>query len=91
MPGARQIKRTTAAGRMEREGRCVFPGWNLGALPGENDKVIAIKDHPLESEQQKRLRASRRAVIKLGTGIVTEATGNLTPPISNRSPAPSPC
>jgi glutamate 5-kinase len=29
----------------------------------------------LESEQQKRLRASRRAVIKLGTGIVTSGDG----------------
>jgi len=29
----------------------------------------------LESEQQKRLRAARRAVIKLGTGIVTGADG----------------
>jgi glutamate 5-kinase len=28
-----------------------------------------------ESEQQKRLRAARRAVIKLGTGIVTDADG----------------
>ena len=29
----------------------------------------------MEREQQKRLRASRRAVIKLGTGIVTSADG----------------
>ena len=29
----------------------------------------------MESEQQKRLRASRRAVIKLGTGIVTSSDG----------------
>lgn len=29
----------------------------------------------MESEQQKRLRASRRAVIKLGTGIVTSGDG----------------
>jgi len=29
----------------------------------------------LENEQQKRLRASRRAVIKLGTGIVTSSDG----------------
>ena len=29
----------------------------------------------MESEQQKRLRASRRAVIKLGTGIVTGGDG----------------
>ena len=28
-----------------------------------------------ETEQQKRLRASRRAVIKLGTGIVTASDG----------------
>src|ERR1700739_2821753 len=29
----------------------------------------------LETEQQKRLRAARRAVIKLGTGIVTDGAG----------------
>lgn len=29
----------------------------------------------METEQQKRLRASRRAVIKLGTGIVTDSDG----------------
>ena len=33
------------------------------------------KDHPLESEQQNRLRAARRVVIKLGTGIVTSGDG----------------
>lgn len=29
----------------------------------------------METEQQKRLRAARRAVIKLGTGIVTDGAG----------------
>jgi glutamate 5-kinase len=41
----------------------------------ENDKVIVLEDHLVETEQQKRLRASRRAVIKLGTGIVTGVDG----------------
>jgi glutamate 5-kinase len=34
-----------------------------------------VKNQLPESEQQKRLRAARRAVIKLGTGIVTGADG----------------
>jgi glutamate 5-kinase len=34
-----------------------------------------VKNQHPESEQQKRLRAARRAVIKLGTGIVTGADG----------------
>ena len=34
-----------------------------------------MENHNPESEQQKRLRASRRAVIKLGTGIVTGGDG----------------
>jgi glutamate 5-kinase len=34
-----------------------------------------VTNHPSESEQQKRLRAARRAVIKLGTGIVTGSDG----------------
>src|SRR5260370_15684992 len=40
-----------------------------------NDKVRAVTNQHPESEQQKRLRAARRAVIKLGTGIVTGADG----------------
>ena len=44
-------------------------------LRGEDDTLIGIKDYLLESEQQKRLRAARRAVIKLGTGIVTSPDG----------------
>jgi len=39
--------------------------------------------HP-ESEQQKRLRAARRAVIKLGTGIVTGADGQFN--VENLAP-----
>jgi glutamate 5-kinase len=34
-----------------------------------------VKNQNPESEQQKRLRAARRAVIKLGTGIVTASDG----------------
>jgi glutamate 5-kinase len=34
-----------------------------------------VTDQNPESDQQKRLRAARRAVIKLGTGIVTGADG----------------
>src|SRR6202795_1514380 len=41
----------------------------------ENDKVNGVEDVPLKTEQQKRLRAARRAVIKLGTGIVTGSDG----------------
>jgi glutamate 5-kinase len=35
-----------------------------------------VKNQPPESEQRKRLRAARRAVIKLGTGIVTGGDGH---------------
>jgi glutamate 5-kinase len=34
-----------------------------------------VENRPSESEQQKRLRASRRVVVKLGTGIVTSSDG----------------
>ena len=34
-----------------------------------------MKNDPIESEQQKRLRAARRIVVKLGTGIVTGSDG----------------
>jgi len=34
-----------------------------------------VKNQNPESEQRKRLRAARRAVIKLGTGIVTGSDG----------------
>ena len=34
-----------------------------------------VENQNPEPEQQKRLRAARRAVIKLGTGIVTGADG----------------
>ena len=34
-----------------------------------------MENRPSESEQQKRLRASRRVVVKLGTGIVTSSNG----------------
>src|ERR1700680_4204469 len=36
---------------------------------------MPVKNQNPESEQQKRLRAARRAVIKLGTGIVTGSDG----------------
>ena len=38
-------------------------------------KYWPVENQQTESEQQKRLRASRRAVIKLGTGIVTGGDG----------------
>jgi glutamate 5-kinase len=43
--------------------------------PLESDKVNGREDSPLETEQQKRLRAARRVVIKLGTGIVAGGDG----------------
>jgi len=40
-----------------------------------NDKVNLVTNQISGTEQQKRLRAARRAVIKLGTGIVTGSDG----------------
>jgi glutamate 5-kinase len=38
-------------------------------------KYCSVENQTIETEQRKRLRASRRAVIKLGTGIVTGSDG----------------
>jgi glutamate 5-kinase len=41
------------------------------AAAARGSRFAAVMDHDLESERRRRLRAARRVVVKLGTGVVT--------------------